>query len=100
MRLSANCISPDHHPIVNFIDAITINNVPVKYCSSVDTSKGEAVCYDQPMKSSNGKEADTHVVNGVIKIVWKHVKEADMGLFLLYKADWEQRETKRMESTQ
>ena len=100
MRLSANRISPDHHPIVNFIDVITINNVPVKYCSSVDTIKGEAVCYDQPVKSSNGKEADTHVVNGVIKIIWKRVKEADMGLFLLYKADWEQRETKHMELPQ
>lgn len=92
MKISANYSNPDYHEVVNFIDTITVDGIPVKHCISIDTDKNEAVCFIQPMRLVDGN-IPTHVIEGKIDIIWLSVTEKGRrGLFLNLKGDWEERE--------
>ena len=79
MKLSSDTNHPDFHPVVNFIDSITCDNVKVERCVHIDTELGELQVISMPTKVKNG-EVQTHVVRGKVAIVWREPLKSPNGI--------------------
>lgn len=92
MKLSVDTDSPDYHDVIHFIDVITIDGTIIRSCRSIDVTKGEAVCFTLPYRSTDGVHVDCHTVKGKVEIIWK---PSTSSVFHYLKNDWEGREAER-----